>query len=133
MENCRAAGVMTFSRELRRRVAQAQRTGRGSRAPGPGRPRARGSCCLLLLLLALALIIYAYMEAYVLHPTPPEKKRSFANPPAAGYSTTPECSSTLLVKPVVLPVSDSRFSGCFSFWFHNETSATARLLQAETT
>ncbi|HOK52839.1 MAG TPA: hypothetical protein PLU88_00470 [Armatimonadota bacterium] len=62
------AGIMMFSREMRRRVSQAQREGRGFQTPGPGRPRACGTCCLVILILLTVVVIYAFVEGFFRSP-----------------------------------------------------------------
>lgn len=67
--------ITMFSRESRRRMEQARRTGRGFSAPGPGQPRRSGGCCIFLIILVVAIVVYAYVESYWLAPERERQKQ----------------------------------------------------------
>jgi hypothetical protein len=72
--------IMAFSREMRRRSAQSARPHQGGPG-GPNRPRGGGGCCIFVILLIVGLVVYAYLDAYVLHPrTQKPEKKSLTKP-----------------------------------------------------
>ncbi|MEN6371240.1 MAG: hypothetical protein ABFD64_04420 [Armatimonadota bacterium] len=96
--------ITSFSREERRRMSQAQRTGRGFTPPGPGQQRRGSGCCLFLLLLVVAIIAYAYIEAYWLAPKreKQEKKESSSVSSVIVMKTDEQGITTGGITPVVM-------------------------------